>query len=327
MGSPRLDRLDRNFFINGGMDYWQRAGATSLTITNSFIHWADRWAIGMGGTWTTPLGLRDIDVPSVKSKYSYKVTGTPTIITDSMVWRQKVESIFARAMAGKKASISIKVKSNNMKGVRIRLATADIENDFSAITSFLDTHKSFTDDSTWQTIKFENIDIPAGAVRGIDCKIDVDDVTGLIATIINVGEIKFNIGEFAQEFSLAGRDSVEEFQLCQRYYHKPGFDDQDSRFSFGLVHPKDANSGQMYVYFPVTMQAKPTFSKSSTSLLAIAYGNADVNQATINSLNLQRSYKSHMEFSFGSASVLGLDNFNILRRNGSTGWIAFDAEL
>lgn len=221
MTIPRIDGLDRNYYINGNFEYWQRAGSTSLTVTNSFQYWMDRWAIEMGGTWTTPQCQRSTDVPSIKSKYSCEVTGTLTNIADNMVYRQRMESAFSRNLVNKVISISMKVKSDNMKQVRLRLASPTVEDDFSILdATFVDTTQAFTDDSTWQEIVFENITIPSSVVRGLDTKISVQDATGLVATNIKIGEIKISIGTKAQNFSLAGRDVVEELQLCQRYFEK-----------------------------------------------------------------------------------------------------------
>lgn len=221
MTIPRIDGLDRNYYNNGNFEYWQRAGSTSLAITNSFAFWADRWELGKGGTWVVN-GQRSTDVPSTKSKYSLEVSGTVgDLVNDDMVYRQKMESIFARDLANKIVSISMKVKTNNMKQVKLRLAIPTVEDVFSGLgASFVDDTVNIVDDSTWQEVTFENIAVPADAIKGLDTKIDVTNATGLVASDIKISEIKISIGTKAQSFSLAGRDLAEELQLCQRYFEK-----------------------------------------------------------------------------------------------------------
>ncbi len=51
--APRIDKISRNYIINGGFDFWQRANGNTVTINdaaggNSYA--ADRFMKGRGGT-------------------------------------------------------------------------------------------------------------------------------------------------------------------------------------------------------------------------------------------------------------------------------------
>jgi len=65
--TPRLDRIEPNYVINGAMDFWQRVvgGTTSLTTSNA-AYTADRMRTSnQGATAKTIAVSRSTDLPSI----------------------------------------------------------------------------------------------------------------------------------------------------------------------------------------------------------------------------------------------------------------------
>ena len=62
--TPRLDRLDKNYIINGNFDFWQRGTSTST----SGVYLADRFRTSLsGGSYVVS---RSTDVPNSNSQFS-----------------------------------------------------------------------------------------------------------------------------------------------------------------------------------------------------------------------------------------------------------------
>jgi hypothetical protein len=81
MGTPRIDRNDRNFIINGNFDFWQRVVGTTTTVNTAstvYLYTADRMSCyGTGATSKNFSILRSTDVPTPAqsgnaSLYSYR---------------------------------------------------------------------------------------------------------------------------------------------------------------------------------------------------------------------------------------------------------------
>lgn len=77
--TPRMDALERNLFINGNLDIWQRT--TNVTVTfNTDFQAADRWWVDAWGGATYSVGYtRSTDVPTLaqsgfQSSYSLLLT-------------------------------------------------------------------------------------------------------------------------------------------------------------------------------------------------------------------------------------------------------------
>lgn len=61
MGTPRIDRLERNLIINGGFDIWQRNTSFAGTAGGAQVYTADRWQWA-GGTTATALTISRLSV-------------------------------------------------------------------------------------------------------------------------------------------------------------------------------------------------------------------------------------------------------------------------
>lgn len=340
-----------NKIINGNFKHWQR-GNTIVPPNGSYL--ADRWTTfySAGAPWLQINRQADVP-PSSNSQYCYEykiTTGGAVGATERISFRQIIEGVVVSSIIGKEVVFSFWIKASKIgkycflpynansgnsqtreftvdqantwerKHIRMTLA-GNWNKDTSAslycnfvLASGTSDRKADTGD-VWDTL----------SGWGVDGHVNFGETTG---DYVRVADVMLHEGKAPlEDYVYAGGAAINELMLCKRYYHRPGFDDTDSRFSFGLCHPKDGDSGQMRVEFPVEMRVKPSFNNSSPSLLGINYGNSDVNQAVLTTLGMFRAYRSHMELSFVSNGVLTADALNWFRRNGSTGWIDFDAEL
>jgi hypothetical protein len=217
--TPRIDRLDKNYLINGSFDYWQRS--TSTLVSNGSVEYvADRWISGPGidgaaGSQTT--FSRDTDTPDNKVKYSAKADGT-YVPGEELSWKQRIESIFARDLSDETISLGFWIKSEDALQARVKLSTADVEDDFSVVTDIHTSVQTITNDSVWQEIKLEGISLP-----------DVSNGLQLTVTLIMDGTGTFNhwfakpilsIGSQSTGFTYAGTDLLSELALCRRYFEK-----------------------------------------------------------------------------------------------------------
>lgn len=213
--TPRLDKLDKNYIINGNFDYWQRGISF---ISAGAIYTADR----MFCTYTTGTTnyTRSTDVPDANSTYSLQIANTTG--TNPQV-NQRIESIFAKDLANKTVTFKCKVKASDATGVPIRLQIQipTVTDIYSGITVFTDLVISAAPVAgNWITFS-TTISLSADVVRGMNVVI-YRYTNGIPATTTTLfSQLQVIIGDNADtDFSYAGRNIVEELQLCQRYFER-----------------------------------------------------------------------------------------------------------
>ena len=134
--TARIDLLDRNFLINGAMKYFQRdTGVVALT-TSAFYRGLDRFIIKTSGGLAAGNSNRSSGQvpPNGLSEHSLQLDITPTLIGHQVDVQQRIESIFVRPMNNQKVSLSMQVFSESADQIEIELRTADVKDDFSAVT-------------------------------------------------------------------------------------------------------------------------------------------------------------------------------------------------
>ena len=247
--SKRLDALDKNYFINGGMDYNQRAGGNSTVIPGSTpTYILDRWLADRNGTWATALNLerQAVVIPGQpKLVFAKRNTATPTNATAELFYAQRIESIHAKELANNPVSLSFHYWESEFQSVDVIFAYANAKDDFSSQTEFLTINVPLNNDSAWYEEKIENQVMPDSVKNGLRVRWVFKNPENFVAMESKFTGAKLNIGEKAQGFSLNGRDLVEELIKCQRYYEKsynldtaPGTSSND----IGAFDQRKANS-------------------------------------------------------------------------------------
>lgn len=223
--TPRLDKLDKNYFINGGMDFHQRLGVGNyVALTGSNAYYADRWLSSYSGSWTVaPVTLSSPLTPNAKSKYSVNNYGQADNSSSSISIGQRIESLFASDLADETCSMSWWVKSETgfLSSAVVNfyyLATPDVP---ATATLFHTETIEFTADSTWRELKIEGVAFPSGCTGGAVVEIIYSGGTvfGGLQGIFTT-QYCLNIGAKAIEFTRAGRTWQDELLLCQRYFEK-----------------------------------------------------------------------------------------------------------
>jgi len=266
MGTPRIDKLDRNLIINGNFDYAQRGQGVGTNATLSYIG-PDRFLSSRVGSWfVSPVVQRlDGDSPSELSRYVYRTYNSEAGDVNAYEeLEQRIESVFAREAALKPVSFSVKYKFQSYQNIKIEIFSADSVDNFSTSTLIYTETQSVTNDFLWHEFKSENVQLTAAASNGISVRLTFSNpsiVGSGNAYESRIGEMKLSIGTSVQDFSYAGRDVAEELQLCQRYY----FSMNKSVDTIGS--PYNNLSTKIYAHhivrkFPVTMRVTPNISYS-----------------------------------------------------------------
>jgi len=281
----------KNFFINGGMDIWQRG--TSFT-GGQFT--ADRWTLAANsGTLTAS---RSTDVPSnLGFSYSYSMGGTGL---NTQIYT-RLESLQSARFAGQTVTYSVYAKS-----------TAG-----SSPLSYVGIYPTATDDwsgSNVTDIQGNFIATPAGAwtrysvtftvnalaTRGYDLRIYRNGTE--TSTTLLTG-IQLEIGSVATPFSRAGGNIQGELAACQRYYYRHAV---GSMQPVSLAFYWSATQLQTTIPFPVTMRAAPTLDATSgTSYYRIG------RNSTAQDIN---------GFALSIASQNAADIYNNGQASGTAGW-------
>jgi len=212
--TPRLDKLDRNYIINGNFDYWQRN--TTANITGAVLavdRFFTNYNSGAAGTVS-----RSTDVPDADSLYSAQVDVTTGL---NATIGQRIESVFSKDLAGKTITIKFKVKAVDATGreIRILMATPNVTDNWAASTGFTDFVAIASPTTGVWTTYSTTVSIPADAVRGLQLIIRRGGASATTST--RYSKIQILLGEVSDsDFSYAGRDVVQELDLCRRYYEK-----------------------------------------------------------------------------------------------------------
>jgi hypothetical protein len=286
MSAPRLDRLDRNFIINGNFDFWQRGvGPTQIS---SVPYVADRWS----HTETLATGAatieRSTDVPNSASKYSAKITVTAAqapAAGEVSFFQQVIEGNIFHPARGKDLTLSFYVKSSvtgswylsfrngAVDRTLLKMFTISVANTWQKVII------NFTHDETgtWLYDSGAGLRVAVTLAAGTNWLSSTVDAwqsgqyygaTGLAnlfavnGSTLFLSQMKLTIGEAEdhEEFSMAGRDYAEELRLCQRYCFVTDMDTGGTS-SIGDGGGTTAGAGYCHIIMPVDMRAAPVPTK------------------------------------------------------------------
>ena len=263
MGAPRIDRLDRNFLINGSFRYFQRG--TNIAIPGIGYTTADRWRIGFNVPLTSAVSFQSQTIPSGGiSKHSLTLQATVSGTGGDIQAQQRIENIFARdlVLAGKMSfSVQVASDSASLCDLDIRYATA--EDNFASVTPIITQTFSITPDGAggtiFTTLKIEDVTIPPGAINGLQVQIRFYNflVNGA-GKVCRIYQPMLNAGSIALSFNHAARDLAEEFRLCERYFLLLG------KGITGVA--TSASNISMNFTYPVEMRTVPGANRFTSSI-------------------------------------------------------------
>lgn len=224
--APRIDNIDKNYLINGGMDYWQRfispAPFSGVSMTTSWTYLnADRWAqqyvaAGMGAT---PASCSSLTVPNQLSKYSMNFIVTPTMTSAEVDMRQRIEARFASELSGQVVSFGFMINSPSATQMIMELWTPQGPDNYTTENMIYTQTVAFPTGS-WQQVKFENITLPS-VVNGLEVRFRLTNWTGLSGPY-NVYVTQFGLikNSTFDGFNRHGGTVVTELRSCLRYFEK-----------------------------------------------------------------------------------------------------------
>lgn len=241
VNSPRIDRIERNALINGGMDFAQRIGTGTVNLSGSIVMYLDRWLARYTGTYSgTPTIRREAVSPNYRGQYCMRVDGNATNSAASYEFRQRIESIHCCHLVDEgKMSVSAWIYTESATSADLRLFSADTKDVFSAVTVFpAGTQVKTITVGQWNYVTWENVAVPVAAANGIEFRIELNTMSATGSSKIHrLTQIMAAPGTTASKFAMAGRTIAEELVNCQRYYEK----------SFDLdVAPADLNQGRTH---------------------------------------------------------------------------------
>lgn len=250
MAAPRLDRLDRNYIINGNFDFWQR-GISFTPSVNATNYTADRFSIAGGSNAGGALSVTRVAGPGGIHQYAARIACTTAQVAVNaaaiLSFNHILEGTFWRDIYTDSGEFILKFKARSFQTGTFGLQLGNHN-----FTQIYQIPITFTASGVWQDFEFIvpipttgswNIDTSAGLyvrlalVVGSSGESTSTYTWSSTATIRGItGQNNFlsstsNYIEIAayqlckgavegKEFSMAGGDYAGELQLCRRYYEK-----------------------------------------------------------------------------------------------------------
>lgn len=309
MAAPRLDKLDKNYIINGALEYWQRGTSFVSPIVNQYN--ADRFHTAHGGTMLFSV-LRSTDVPSVqagdfKPNYSLQidVTTAQGVIgaTDFMFIRSHIEYGLMKNLVGQKVTFRFWVKSpksgqhfftirNGLNTfTKVMPYTVAVADTWERITIQTELENSITypfgaDNLNglqvlWPLAAGSNTWVPSLNTWQAGDKISASGQQNLVDNVANnfrVALIELVEGHHDTDkaFSLAGKNLPDELRLCQRYFSKSWTLDEAvgtiSATGIATMYTAASQYFSGHIPFKTTMRATPV-------VICYNHGTGAANQA------------------------------------------------
>jgi hypothetical protein len=272
----------KNFFINGGMDLWQRG--TSFAVTSA-AYTADRWQGWSQGPLATVSRQATSDTTNLAFlQYCARVQrNSGQTLTNAVVWQGTIETANSVPLAGKTVTVSFYARAGaNFSATSSILnwsllsgtGTDQIITSFTGSASVISTTATLT--TTWQRFQatatvaatatelgFQSYYVPTGTAGAND----YFEITG----------VQLELGAAATPFARAGGSIGGELALCQRYYYRNGNGGGYALYGHGIA--VNTTVAAILIPIPVTMRVAPTAVDYSTLGLT---DNISIQQAVSN---------------------------------------------
>jgi hypothetical protein len=223
LNSPRINRIEKNYLINGGMDLFQRGANSSINLGTSYAYQtADRWALKYAGTFSgTPVSLKSNTVPNALTRFALQFSGNATDGTAECDAQQRVESFESVNLVGLPVSFSALVYSTSAIQVIIELSTPNSADNFGGGQTIFATQTTTIPLGVWTLVKFENVTVPLLGANGLGINVRFVNwsVTGSTQTA-SMNQAMLNVGDEISGFVRHGLTFPREIQAAQRFYEK-----------------------------------------------------------------------------------------------------------
>jgi hypothetical protein len=276
---PQLLRnmlIEPNFLINGGGDYFQRQDPATLTSKSDDVYAGDRWYVL---TQTAAIQTQRT-TGDTQSKYAHRLKQNQAG-AQRMGYAQIVESVSAIPLRGRAVRAQARVNISNSQAVHIAILewtgtadspTSDVVNDW---TSGTYTTSNFFIATTTTVVAVATV--TPGAATWTDISVTgtvSSSANNLIVFIWTTGTAAQNVTLDITEAGLYDgtaarswlpRPTMQELDLCQRYYEKtydidtvPGSGGAVAGFYYFLFQQYGVYSAGVGVTWKVSKRTAPT---------------------------------------------------------------------
>ena len=329
----------KNFLVNGGFDVWQRGTTWTGTPTANTIFYAtaDRWfhAVGTGSFSAT---FERVMAENSDSTYGIKFgrnSGAGNNAAPSIIG-QAIESLNAKRLAGKTVTLSFYAKTlssfgNSMQVYLISGTGTDQSSQSIFGAGYTGSSIIFNPgqpiSTTMSRYTFTGT-VPANSNQlAVMFALYITPATAGANEYVQMENIQLEIGSNATQFSRSGGTIGGELALCQRYYWQTTSSPNGAvTLMTGGLASGTATVAQLYCALPSPMRAIPTASISTTNLQfwdATGGGSG----YSVGSINAQNSSIYQGTLNIASSGLTNNNRYNLLALTGSTGYLAFSAEL
>lgn len=323
--TPRLDKLEKNYLLNGMFDLWQR-GAGPINSTTSLVYRAmDMWRVQHTGTFTgTPNVRQSTTVPSIDTSYSLRHDFRRNASTATLTYEQRIEADQAveSASAGF-GSVSLMINPPVAGTVQITVKYATVKDNHTSQTNLAQSTLIPVTVSGWQEVKFENFVIDSNAAKGLAINIQYVSASGTDGSDVSMfmTKVSFSATKQAVAFSRAARNYEEELQLCYRYYFR--FFGSQGYLGHGYFDTTTAL--RLLLRFPKPMRVAPSIAFNTTTIVNAERPSSSA--TTTNGLTSDSISPTSARFqcTAGAASTVGFATMWNLAN--ATDWIDASAEL
>lgn len=210
-----------NLIINGAMDFWQRATATTaLNLTASYT--ADRFVAEKAGGGALIDWVRSTTVPTNEFTYSLRFTGAES--NDELFCFQRIESHIIKSYIGRTMTFSLWLQSTTTDAVDLKVLTptgaVDVwSTDISGTPDVTEFSSSTAFSTSWVRHSFSFV-VPTNATKGLAVGFHINGGVGTGDIYRTTGWMLTEGSTTPANFYRAGASRQSELSMCQRYYEK-----------------------------------------------------------------------------------------------------------
>lgn len=288
--TPRIDRLDKNFLINGNFDFWQRN--TTFSATG---YTADRWRATISGSATITRNAASIpDGASYSARYTSGGGASFFLV-------QALESVILRPLKGRTVTVVVKIKRNATYDANFTFA---LEKNATADTVTGGTWSSIATttiaNANIPTASFLTVSLTAvvpndGTANGLRVYMGHNG-SAVNGSILDMAQAQLVIGDqVPTEYNFASANYADELRLCRRYYERGQFGIQWDAATGGVVtlgwpitftsSKRVVPSGSLtYISGNGGFQTSPNVSHLTTEAITMTIGAAAAGPVTRNAL-------------------------------------------
>jgi hypothetical protein len=310
-GQTQVNRLGgrKNLIINGGFDVWQRGTSFTNPLT---AYTADRWKSRAYNSGVMEKVSRSGTTPNYLKYSKVGADGDP-------YFQQKIEDGGA-IYAGKTLTASFEY-------LHISGSTDVFQSGYGfliqATTSGSSAHYGTTIPSTyedlgggWRRYKY-TFTLPTTTSGHLTIGTELNPDTN-VTFVIGITNFQLELGDQATEFE--HRSYGEELALCQRYYQRFG---EVAYVGLAAGVQGSSTTSKMIFVNPVKMRTSPSIGISNLIVTDRTAFDADVTNVSGSITSVHSSFLSVQHTAAGTNG----EGIILTVKNGTTGYLAFDAEL